>query len=81
MTTNLESGETASASSRKRTARQGTPKGYRVLQVRVPEQVFNHVKAQSFLSGLRFPEYVTRLLKEAVPYPGPASPLGDEPSS
>lgn len=76
MATDLRSEETAS--SRERVAKRRTPAGYRVLHVIVPEQAFNHVKAQSFLSGMRFPEYLTRLLKEAGPYPGPASPLGNE---
>ncbi|ODA29092.1 hypothetical protein A6X21_09765 [Planctopirus hydrillae] len=33
----------------------------------VPEPIFNHVKAQAYLSGMRFPEYVARFLKEAWP--------------
>jgi hypothetical protein len=34
----------------------------------VPEPIFNHVKAQAYLSGLRFPEYVAKFLEEARPY-------------
>jgi hypothetical protein len=34
----------------------------------VPEPIFNHVKAQAYLSGMRFPEYVARFLKEAWPF-------------
>gem|GEM_PF-2655095 len=45
-----------------------TPPGYRVLHVIVPEPIFNHVKAQAYLSGMRFPEYVARFLKEAWPF-------------
>lgn len=78
MATDLRPEEKVTASSRERVAKRRTPAGYRVLHVIVPEQAFNHVKAQSFLSGMRFPEYLTRLLKEAGPYPGPASPLGNE---
>jgi hypothetical protein len=34
----------------------------------VPEPIFNHVKAQAYLSSMRFPEYVARYLKEAWPF-------------
>jgi len=51
-----------------------TPPGYRVLHVIVPEPVFNHVKAQSYLSGMRFAEYVVKFLGEAFPYEVSASP-------
>lgn len=44
-----------------------TPAGFRVLHVLVPEQVFNHVKAQAYLSNLRFPDYITRLLQSGQP--------------
>jgi len=50
------------------------PPGYRVLHVLVPERVFNRVKAQAFLSGMRFPAYVAKLLEEAEPYPEPVPP-------
>lgn len=56
------------ALSPRRSAKGRTPSGYRVLHVIVPEQIFNHVKAQAYLSGLRFPEYVARFLEEAWPY-------------
>ena len=56
------------AMSPRRSANGRTPPGYRVLHVIVPEQTFNHVKAQSYLSGMRFPEYVARFLEEAWPY-------------
>jgi hypothetical protein len=39
-----------------------------VLHVIVPESIFNHVKAQAYLSGMRFPEYIARFLEEAWPY-------------
>ncbi len=52
----------------RRSANGRTPPGYRVLHVIVPEQIFNHVKAQAYISGLRFPEYVARFLEEAWPY-------------
>jgi len=54
------------------------PPGYRVLHVLVPERTFNHVKAQAFLSGLRFPVYVARFLNEARPYPETALPAAGE---
>ena len=56
------------ALSPRRSANGRTPPGYRVLHVIVPEPVFNHAKAQAYLSGLRFPEYVARFLTEACPY-------------
>jgi hypothetical protein len=59
---------THSALSPPRSANGRTPPGYRVLHVIVPEPIFNHVKAQAYLSGMRFPEYVARILKEAWPY-------------
>ena len=59
---------TQSALSPPRSANGRTPLGYRVLHVIVPETVFNHVKAQAYLSGMRFSEYVARFLKEAWPF-------------
>ncbi len=56
------------ATSPPRSANGRTPPGYRVLHVIVPEQTFNFAKAQAYLSGLRFPEYVARFLNEAWPY-------------
>jgi hypothetical protein len=56
------------ALSPRRSANGRTPPGYRVLHVIVPEQIFNHVKAQAYLSGLRFPDYVAHFLEEAWPY-------------
>lgn len=60
--------QTPSALSPRRSANGRTPPGYRVLHVIVPEQTFNHVKAQAYLSGMRFPEYIARFLEEAWPY-------------
>ena len=57
-----------------RSANGRTPSGYRVLHVIVPESIFNHVKIQSLLSGLRFPEYVARFLEEAWPFNDSRSP-------
>jgi hypothetical protein len=50
-----------------RRVRLPTPPGYRVLHVLVPERVFNHAKAQAYLSNLKFPDYITRLLQSAGP--------------
>ena len=50
---------------------------YRVLHVRVPEPIFNFAKAMALLSGMEWPEYVVKLLKQAK-YPEPASPLSKE---
>ncbi len=62
------------ADSPRRTANGRTPPGYRVLHVIVPEPTFNYVKAQAYLSGLRFPDYVARFLNEAWPYNDSRSP-------
>lgn len=59
---------THTALSPPRSASGRTPQGYRVLHVIVPEPIFNHVKAQAYLSGMRFPEYVARFLEEGWPY-------------
>lgn len=65
---------THSALSPPRSANGRTPPGYRVLHVIVPEPIFNHVKAQAYLSGMRFPEYVARFLEEAWPYKDDRAP-------
>jgi hypothetical protein len=39
----------------------------RVVYVAVPESVFNHAKAQAYLSGLGWSKYVERLLADAKP--------------
>jgi len=57
-----------------RTAVGRKPVGYRVLHVLVPERTFNHAKAQAYLSGIPFPEYVAKFLEEARPYPQPEIP-------
>ena len=44
---------------------------YRVVHVVVPEAVFNHVKAQAALSGMRFKTYMEMFLMEAFPLDGP----------
>lgn len=41
--------------------------GCRVVHVAVPERVFNHAKAQAYLSGLSWPKFVERLLSESTP--------------
>ena len=43
------------------------PTGFRVVHVPVPEAIFNHAKAQSYLSGLRFAEFVATVLKDSKP--------------
>ena len=57
-----------------RSAAGRTPSGYRVLHVIVPEAIFNHVKAQAYLSGMRFPEYVAGFLKDAWPFKANCQP-------
>lgn len=41
--------------------------GCRVVHVAVPERVFNHAKAQAYLSGLSWPQFIERLLSESTP--------------
>ncbi len=84
MTTTLSQVLSHTALSPPRSATGRTPPGYRVLHVIVPEPIFYHVKAQAYLSGMRFPEYVARFLEEAWPYTGdrlperhPAAPAND----
>ncbi len=59
-------------------SQKGPSSNVRVVYVRVPERIFNHAKAQSYLSGMAWPDYVAKVLEEAGPYPGPASPLKQE---
>lgn len=54
----------------RRSADSRLPVGFRTVHVAVPESIFNHAKAQAYLSGLRFAVFVARLLSEARPYPG-----------
>ena len=51
-----------------RTADSRLPTGFRIVHVHVPESIFNYAKAQAYLSGLRFPVYVARVLGDARPY-------------
>ncbi len=50
------------------------PYGFRIVHVPVPEAIFNHAKAQAYLSGLRFAVYVAKVLSDARPYPSSRSP-------
>lgn len=43
------------------------PSGVKYVHAAVPESIFNHAKAQAYLSGLRFPEYVAKVLRDALP--------------
>jgi hypothetical protein len=47
----------------------------RVVYAKVPEPIFKFGKAQSLLSGMDWDSFVAKLLSEARPIPGPASPL------
>ena len=57
-----------------RSADSRLPTGYRTVHVPVPESIFNHSKAMAYLSGLRFAEFVARLLSDARPYPDSRMP-------
>lgn len=57
-----------------RSADSRLPTGFRTVHVAVPETIFNHAKAQAYLSGLRFAVFVARLLSEARPYPSSRMP-------
>lgn len=52
-----------------RTASSRLPSGFRVVHVPVPESIFNHAKAQAYLSGLRFAVFVAKVLSDSGPYP------------
>lgn len=39
----------------------------RIVYVAVPNSVFNHAKAQAYLSGLSWPKFVEHLLSESSP--------------
>lgn len=51
-----------------RTANSRLPTGFRVVHVPVPETIFNHAKAQAYLSGLRFAVFVAKVLSDSSPY-------------
>ncbi|MCX7411267.1 MAG: hypothetical protein NTZ32_24585 [Planctomycetales bacterium] len=57
-----------------RSADSRLPTGFRTVHVPVPEAIFNHAKAQAYLSGLRFAVFVAKLLSEARPYPNSRMP-------
>ena len=40
-----------------------TATGYRVVHVAVPDEVFNHAKAQSFLFGMPWSKFITETLR------------------
>ncbi len=51
----------------KRRLPNGSPKsGCRVVHIVFPEKVFNHAKAQAFLSGIPWTHFVERLLAEST---------------
>lgn len=62
-----------------RSASSRLPSGFRVVHVPVPESIFNHAKAQAYLSGLRFAVFVAKVLADAGPYPSNRTqqPLND----
>ena len=78
MSTGTDQGRPPSAISQSKEAKGGNSPNHRVLYVRVPEPIFNFAKAQAYLSGMAWPDYVAKLLEEARPFPGPASPLNHE---
>jgi len=50
----------------RRTAKGHAKSGCRIVHVAVPEPIFNHAKAQAYLSGLPWPRFVERILAEAT---------------
>ena len=58
----------------RRSADSRLPTGFRTVHVAVPESIFNHAKAQAYLSGMRFAVFVAKLLSEARPYAGSRVP-------
>jgi hypothetical protein len=51
----------------RRRAESRLPTGFRVVHVPVPESIFNHAKANAYLSGLRFAVFVATVLKDSKP--------------
>ena len=51
-----------------------TPPGCRMLHIPVRDDVFRRAKAQALLTGMRFPEFVARLLLKAGQTAGSARP-------
>jgi len=45
---------------------QRLPSGYRVLQVNVPQRLFDMAKAKALMTGTPWPEFVVKLLTEAT---------------
>ncbi len=45
---------------------QRLPPGHRVLQVNVPQRLFDLAKAKALLTGTPWPEFVVKLLSEAT---------------
>lgn len=41
--------------------------GCRIVYVSVPESTFNHAKAQAYLSGISWSQFVEHLLRESKP--------------
>ena len=41
--------------------------GCRIVHVSVPESTFNHAKAQAYLSGISWPNFVEQLLRDSKP--------------
>ena len=56
------------------------PTGFRVVHVPVPEAIFNTAKANAFLSGVRFAEFVATVLKDSKPIVA-SRPQDPQPSS
>lgn len=50
-----------------RTVKGHAKSGCRIVHVAVSEQIFNHAKAQAYLSGLPWPRFVEKLLEHATP--------------
>lgn len=65
-----------------RSADSRLPSGFRVVHVPVPETIFNHAKAQAYLSGMRFAVFVAQVLRDARPYQAnrPPQPQCDAPA-
>ena len=40
------------------------PLNYRILHVSIPESIFNHAKAQAYLSGIPWTRFIQKLLAE-----------------
>lgn len=67
MNANSQKPPTTAPTASNRTQSGHLDSGCRFVHVAVPEKVFNHGKAQAYLSGLTWPKFIERLLADSKP--------------